>query len=141
MGRALRGREGASQTRGDPVVSKIAVIGAGISGIASAYSLLEAGHEVIVIDRHRYPAMETSYANGGQLSACNAEVWNNAATILKALRWMFRSDAPLLFNPAPSWHKYSWISEFLWNARNHRQNTIETVRLAIEARKHLFAIA
>lgn len=122
-------------------MSKIAVIGAGISGITSAYSLLEAGHDIVVIDRHRYPAMETSYANGGQLSASNAEVWNSAVTILKAMRWMFRRDAPLLFNPAPSWHKYSWIAEFLWNVRNHRQNTIQTVRLAIEARKLLFSIA
>lgn len=132
---------GVSNARESNCMSKIAVIGAGISGITSAYSLLEAGHDVVVIDRHRYPAMETSYANGGQLSACNAEVWNSTATILKAIRWMFRRDAPLLFNPAPSWHKYSWIAEFLWNVRNHRQNTIQTVRLAIEARRLLFSIA
>jgi len=122
-------------------MSKIAVIGAGISGITSAYSLLEAGHDVVVIDRHRYPAMETSFANGGQVSASNAEVWNSTATVLKAMRWIFRPDAPLLLNPSPSWHKYSWIAEFLWNVRNHRQNTIQTVRLAIEARRLLFSIA
>lgn len=122
-------------------MSKIAVIGAGITGITTAYSLSKAGHEVVVIDRHRYPAMETSFANGGQLSASNAEVWNSVSTILKALRWMFRSDAPLLFDPAPSWHKYSWIAEFLWNIRKHGENTIETVRLAIEARSHLLKIA
>jgi D-amino-acid dehydrogenase len=122
-------------------MARIAVIGAGISGVTSAYSLLEAGHAVTVIDRRRYPAMETSFANGGQLSASNAEVWNNAATIGKALRWMFRRDAPLLLNPAPSWHKYSWLAEFLWNVRDYREHTIQTARLAIEARQHLFAIA
>jgi D-amino-acid dehydrogenase len=122
-------------------MSKIAVIGAGISGVTSAYALAEAGHDVVVIDRHRYPAMETSYANGGQLSASNAEVWNSVATMAKALRWIFRRDAPLLINPAPNWHKYSWLAEFVWNIRHHRENTIATVRLAIDARKHLFAIA
>jgi D-amino-acid dehydrogenase len=57
------------------------------------------------------------------------------------LRWMFRHDAPLLMNPTPSWHKYSWMGEFVRNIGNYRQNTIKTTRLAIEARRHLFAIA
>lgn len=122
-------------------MAKIAVIGAGVSGVTSAYSLLEAGHNAILIDRHRYPAMETSFANGGQLSASNSEVWNNPTTVVKALRWILRRDAPLLLNPRPSWHKYSWLAEFLWNVRCYRNHTIETVRLAIEARKYLFAIA
>src|SRR3569623_252114 len=85
--------------------------------------------------------METSFANGGQLSASNAEVWNNPATVLKGLRWMFTRDAPLLLNPRPSWHKYSWIGEFLRQLPNYRATTIETVRLAIAAREHLFCIA
>jgi D-amino-acid dehydrogenase len=85
--------------------------------------------------------METSFANGGQISACNAEVWNNAATVLKGLRWMFKRDAPLLMNPIPSWHKYSWMGEFVGNIRHYRANTIETVRLAIEARAELFRMA
>jgi len=85
--------------------------------------------------------METSFANGGQLSASNAEVWNSMATVLKGLRWMFTRDAPLLLNPAPSWHKYSWMGEFLRQIPNYRANTVETVRLAIAAREHLFGIA
>jgi D-amino-acid dehydrogenase len=85
--------------------------------------------------------METSFANGGQLSACNAEVWNRAATLLKGLRWMLTRDAPLLLNPLPIWHKYSWLGEFLRQIPNFRANTVETVRLAIAARQHLFAIA
>ena len=122
-------------------MSHIVVIGAGITGVTTAYALLERGHRVTVIDRHRYAAMETSFANGGQLSASNAEVWNNPATIIKGLRWMFRRDAPLLMNPMPSWHKYSWMGEFVRHITNYRQNTIDTTRLAIEARRHLFAIA
>ena len=94
-------------------MSHIAVIGAGITGVTTAYALARRGHRVTVIERHRYAAMETSFANGGQLSASNAEVWNSRATVLKGLRWMFTRSAPLLLNPRPSWHKYSWIGEFL----------------------------
>ncbi|RIK96108.1 MAG: D-amino acid dehydrogenase [Proteobacteria bacterium] len=119
----------------------IAIIGAGITGVTTAYALLQRGYDVTVIERHRYAAMETSFANGGQLSASNAEVWNSVPTLIKGLRWMFRPDAPLLMNPSPSWHKYSWLAEFAWNVKNYRQNTIETTRLAIAARRHLFAIA
>src|SRR5690606_31291847 len=119
----------------------IAIIGAGITGVTTAYALLQRGYDVTVIERHRYAAMETSFANGGQLSASNAEVWNNLPTLIKGVRWMFRNDAPLLMNPSPSWHNYSWLAEFAWNVRNYRQNTIETTRLAIAARQHLFAIA
>jgi D-amino-acid dehydrogenase len=122
-------------------MSHIAIIGAGITGVTTAYALLDRGHKVTVLDRHRYAAMETSFANGGQLSASNAEVWNNTSTIIKGLRWMFRRDAPLLMNPSPSWHKYSWMGEFVRNVSNYRQNTIETTRLAIEARRHLFELA
>ncbi len=85
--------------------------------------------------------METSFANGGQLSASNAEVWNSWATVLKGIKWMLKADAPLLMNPMPSWHKYSWMAEFLGNITNYRANTIETTRLAIKARDYLFDIA
>lgn len=122
-------------------MAHIAIIGAGITGVTTAYALLERGHRVTVFDRHRYPAMETSFANGGQLSASNAEVWNNPATLLKGLKWMFRSDAPLLLNPSPSWHKYSWLAEFAAQIPRYRANTIATVKLALQARQHLFAMA
>lgn len=122
-------------------MSRIAIIGAGITGVTTAYALAQRGFHVTVIERHRYAAMETSFANGGQLSASNAEVWNSRATVLKGLKWMFTRDAPLLMNPRPGWHKYSWIGEFLRQIPNYRANTAETVRLAIAAREHLFRIA
>ncbi|MDH5855955.1 D-amino acid dehydrogenase [Lampropedia aestuarii] len=122
-------------------MTHIAVIGAGITGVTSAYCLARAGFEVSVLDRHRYPAMETSFANGGQLSASHTEVWNSVATLQKALRWMWHSDAPLLLNPAPSWHKYSWIAEFIAQIRHHDANSVATTRMAIEARQYLFAMA
>lgn len=119
----------------------IAVLGAGITGVTTAHALMDKGFHVTLFDRNRYAAMETSFANGGQLSVSNAEVWNSWATIVKGMRWMLRSDAPLLFNPSPSWHKYSWVMEFLSQIPNYRRNTVETVRLALAARDALFDMA
>jgi D-amino-acid dehydrogenase len=120
---------------------KVAVLGAGITGITTAYALLNRGFEVTVFDRERYAAMVTSFANGGQLSASNAEVWNHWATLLKGLRWMFKANAPLLINPKPSWLKYAWLAEFVANLGRYERNTVETVRLAISARGHLLRYA
>lgn len=122
-------------------MTRIAVLGAGITGVTTAYLLNQAGHDVTVVERKLYAAMETSFANGGQLSASNAEVWNQASTLGKGLRWMMQADAPLLLNPFPSWHKYGWLTEFLWAVRKYRDNTVATTQLAIEARQHLFAMA
>ncbi|MBV6656569.1 MAG: D-amino acid dehydrogenase [Devosiaceae bacterium] len=120
---------------------KVAVIGAGITGVTVAYALMKRGMQVTVFDRHRYPAMDTSFANGGQLSACNAEVWNHPSNIAKGIKWMFTKDAPLLFNLTPSWHKYSWVAEFMLAMRNYEPNTVRSAELGILARDNLFAWA
>jgi D-amino-acid dehydrogenase len=122
-------------------MAHVLVIGAGVTGITTAYALLEKGHAVTVLERERYAAMETSFANGGQLSASNAEVWNHQSTLLKGIKWLLKKDAPLLINVKPSWHKYSWLAEFTAQIPHYRRNTISTVRLALEARRALFAIA
>ena len=122
-------------------MKKIAIIGGGITGVTTAYALAKRGFAVTLFERHRYAAMETSFANGGQLSASNAEVWNNGGTILKGLKWMLKNDAPLLVNPAPTWHKLSWFAEFIAAMPHYERNTIETARLAVAARAHLFAWA
>ena len=119
-------------------MKKIAVIGGGITGITTAYTLAKRGLDVTVYEKHRYAAMETSFANGGQLSASNAEVWNNWQTVIKGIKWMSRRDAPLLVNPKPSWHKLSWFAEFIAAIPQYEKNTTETARLAIAAREHLF---
>ena len=119
----------------------VIIVGGGITGITVAYQLIKQGFKVSVVERHRYPAMETSYANGGQLSASNAEVWTHPSTMLKALKWLFRADAPLLVSPKPSWHKLTWFFEFLSNIPKYESNTIATASLAIAAREHLFAWA
>ena len=115
----------------------IAIIGGGITGVTSAYTLAQAGYRVTLIERNRYAGMETSYANGGQLSASNAEVWTHPSTLIKGLKWMFTKDAPLLMNPTPTWHKLSWIAEFVAAIPKYRDNTITTTRLAIASTRQL----
>ncbi|AZT85684.1 D-amino acid dehydrogenase [Marinobacter sp. NP-4(2019)] len=119
-------------------MKRVAVIGGGITGITTAYTLAKRGLDVTVYEKHRYAAMETSFANGGQLSASNAEVWNNWQTVIKGIKWMSRRDAPLLVNPKPSWHKLSWFAEFIAAIPQYEKNTTETARLAIAAREYLF---
>ena len=125
----------------DLSMKTIAVVGGGITGVTTAYALAKRGFKVTLFERHRYAAMETSFANGGQLSASNAEVWTHWSTLLKGLKWMLKNDAPLLVNPKPSWHKLSWFAEFIAAMPHYEKNTIETARLAVAAREHLFAWA
>jgi D-amino-acid dehydrogenase len=119
-------------------MKSIAIVGGGITGVTTAYALARKGFQVTLFERQRYAAMETSFANGGQLSASNAEVWTHPSTLIKGLKWMLKNDAPLLVNPKPSWHKLSWFAQFIANIPQYRNNTIETARLAIAAREHLF---
>ncbi|MGE0315398.1 MAG: D-amino acid dehydrogenase [Lautropia sp.] len=122
-------------------MQSIAVVGGGITGVTTAYALAKRGYEVTLFEQHRYVAMETSFANGGQLSASNAEVWTHGSTLLKGLKWMLRKDAPLLVDPRPTWHKLSWFAEFVASIPRYRPNTVATARLAVAARRHLFAWA
>jgi D-amino-acid dehydrogenase len=119
----------------------VAVIGAGITGVTTAYALAKRGCSVTLYDRHPYAAMETSFANGGQLSVSNAEVWNSWGTVMKGIKWMFTPGAPLLVNPTPTWHKLSWMAEFVAAIPKYEENTVTTTRMALEARAHLKRIA
>ncbi|KDE40387.1 D-amino acid dehydrogenase small subunit [Nitrincola lacisaponensis] len=122
-------------------MQSIAVIGGGITGVTSAYALAKRGYQVTLFEKQRYAAMETSFANGGQLSASNAEVWTCWSTVMKGLKWMLKKDAPLLVNPKPSWHKFSWFAEFMAAIPQYEANTTETARMAIAARELLFSWA
>ena len=92
---------------------KVVVLGAGIIGISTAWHLLERGHEVTVVDRQSGAAMETSFANAAQISVSYCEPWANRDAPLKALKWMFRNDAPLLFRPKFDMHQWLWGLKFL----------------------------
>ena len=112
---------------------QVTVIGAGITGITTAYYLAKSRCQVTVVDERRYPGMATSFANGGQLSASNAEVWNSWRSVHKGIKWLFKKDAPLLINPKPSLEKYRWLAQFVTHIKNRENNTRRTCEMAIEA--------
>lgn len=91
----------------------IAVLGAGVTGIATAWYLCKAGHDVTVIDRREGPGLDTSFANGGQISVSHAEPWANPRAPLQILRWLGREDAPLLFRFRADWQQWRWAFAFL----------------------------
>ena len=78
-------------------MTHIAVLGAGVVGVTTAWYLRQAGYDVTVIEREPAAGMQTSFANGGQISASPATPWANPAAPMKALKWLFREDAPLLY--------------------------------------------
>ena len=92
---------------------KTIVLGAGIIGISTAWHLLERGHEVVVVDRQPDAALETSFANAAQISVSYCEPWANREAPLKALKWMFDKEAPLLFRPQLDWDQWRWGLKFL----------------------------
>jgi D-amino-acid dehydrogenase len=92
---------------------KVLVLGAGVVGVASAWYLAEAGHEVTVLDRQPQAAMETSFANGGQISAGHAEPWAKPSVLPKILRWLGREDAPLAFRARADWAQWMWGLRFV----------------------------
>lgn len=119
---------------------KVLVLGAGVVGATAAYHLVRDGHEVEVIDRQPGAGLETSFANGGQVSASHATPWATPATPFKALRWLGRDDAPLLFRAA-RWDPalWLWLVRFLGNCTpgRTRLNTERTVRIALYSRESL----
>ena len=114
---------------------KIKIIGSGITGITTAYYLSKNNHQVTILDERRYPAMATSYANGGQISASNSETWNSWRNIKKASKWIFKKDAPLLISLKPSLSKYSWFIQFINAIPKKNLNTLETCKMAINSNK------
>lgn len=92
---------------------KTIVLGAGIIGISTAWHLLERGHEVTVVERQPDAALETSFGNAGQISVSYCEPWANRDAPLKALKWMFDKEAPLLFRPQLDWQQWRWGLQFL----------------------------
>jgi D-amino-acid dehydrogenase len=112
------------------------VLGAGVVGVCTAWFLREAGHQVVIVDRQPAPAMETSFANGGQISASHAEPWANPAAPGKILRWLGRDDAPLLFRPRAELQQWLWGVAFLRECLPGRSaaNIRSILRLALHSR-------
>lgn len=115
----------------------VVVLGAGVTGTATAWYLAQAGHQVTVIDRQPDAGLETSFANGGQISACHAVPWANPDVIPKLLKWLGREDAPLIFRLG-RWDPDLWLwgLRFLANCTPGRTavNTERTLRVALHSR-------
>jgi D-amino-acid dehydrogenase len=118
---------------------KVIVLGAGVVGTASAWYLAKAGHEVEVVERRAGAGLETSFANGGQVSACHAEPWANPGAPAKILKWLGREDAPLLFRPRLDPAQWSWGLRFLYEclAWRARDNVAQILAMALHSRARL----
>ncbi|MES1972914.1 MAG: D-amino acid dehydrogenase [Pseudomonadota bacterium] len=118
---------------------KVAVLGAGVIGVTSAYYLHRAGHEVVVIDRQPGPALETSFANAGEISPGYASPWAAPGIPLKALRWLMMKHAPLIVRPSFDPAMAQWLFAMLRNCTDARYavNKERMVRLAEFSRDQL----
>ena len=121
---------------------KIIVLGAGILGVTSAWFLRRDGHDVTVIDRQPGAGLETSYANGSQISVSYAEPWANPGAPLKILKWLGKEDSPLLFRLNADPHQWWWGLAFLANCTPGRTrfNTIQLTNLGLYSRNTLIAL-
>ena len=118
---------------------KVIVLGAGVTGITSAWFLAQAGHEVTVVDRQPGAGLETSFANGGQISVSHAEPWANPSAPLKVLKWLAKEDAPLLFRLRPDLNQWLWGLDFLRECTpaRTRHNIKQIVNLGLYSRSTL----
>ncbi|MEX3840163.1 D-amino acid dehydrogenase [Paraburkholderia sp. BR10882] len=123
---------------------RVLVLGSGVVGVTSAYYLARAGHEVTVIDREHGPALETSFANAGQISPGYAAPWAAPGVPLKAVKWMFQKHAPLAIRPddADKQFQLQWMWQMLQNctAERYAINKNRMVRLAQYSRDCLMAL-
>jgi len=121
---------------------RILVLGAGVVGTTSAWYLSQAGHQVTVVERQDAAGMETSFANGGQISVSHAEPWANPHVLPKVWKWLGREDAPLLFRWRLDPAQLAWGLRFLRECLPGRThfNIGSIVRLALYSRACLQAL-
>lgn len=121
---------------------KVIVLGAGIIGVTSAYQLAKAGHEVTVVDRQPGPALETSYANAGEVSFGYCSPWAAPGIPAKAIKWLFMKHAPLILRPKIDQAMLSWLVRMLMNctAERYAINKSRMLRLSDYSRISLAAL-
>ena len=111
---------------------RILILGSGVIGVTSAWSLRQQGHEVVVVDREAGPAMATSFANAGQVSPGYASPWPAPGIPLKAVKWLLSRHAPLAIKPSADPAQVRWLWQMLRNCTHHRYaiSKARMVRLA-----------
>ncbi|MEI2302273.1 D-amino acid dehydrogenase [Ensifer sp. MJa1] len=121
---------------------KTIVLGAGIVGVTSAYQLARAGHDVTVIDRQPGPALETSFANAGEVSFGYCSPWAAPGIPMKAMKWLFMEHAPLILRPKVDLAMLAWMAQMLSNCTSKRYaiNKSRMLRLADYSRTSLAAL-
>ena len=111
---------------------RVIILGAGVIGVTSAWYLAQAGHEVTVIDRQPGPALETSFANAGEISPGYASPWAAPGIPQKAIKWLLMHHAPLIISARPDFAKIEWVTRMLTNCTSaaYGVNKSRMVRLA-----------
>jgi len=111
---------------------KVVVLGSGVIGVTSAWYLAKSGHEVTVIDRQSGPALETSFANAGQVSFGYTTPWAAPGLVVKALKWMMHKNSPLIIRPQMSFEMMRWLIAMLGNCNEarYRQNKALMMRIS-----------
>jgi D-amino-acid dehydrogenase len=111
---------------------KVLVLGAGVIGTTTAWFLREQGHDVTVLERHSAAALETSFANGGQISVSHVEPWANPQAPFQILKWLGRADAPLLFRPRLDLQQWRWGLQFLIEClpSRYRRNMLQILAIS-----------
>ena len=115
---------------------RICVLGAGIVGLATAYELSSAGHEVTVIDRAQ-PGSGASGGNGSQLSYSYVQPLADPSIWAQLPKLLLSPSSPLKIRPQLDVHQWRWGLQFLaaCNAATSRSTTIELLQLAAESRQ------
>lgn len=113
----------------------VVVLGAGLAGVTSAWYLARAGLRVTVVERQPGPAMETSHANGGQISISHPEPWSSPAAPALLLRWLGQADAPVRLRPGLNASRWQWLLGFLREClpARHARNTEAIAQLALHS--------
>ena len=121
----------------------IIVIGGGVVGLASAWWLAEAGHDVTLLERAPQVGSGASYGNGGQLSYRYVSPLADQGVPLKALRWLFQADGPLRFKPEADWRQVRWLASFLAHCRAdvNRRTTARLLQLGELSRQAMAQLA
>jgi D-amino-acid dehydrogenase len=117
----------------------VLVLGAGVIGVAAAWFLRAAGHDVRVVDRRDGAALESSYANAGQVSAHLADPWSNPSTLKMLPRWLLQADAPLVWRPRLRWDQWRWLALFLreCNPERYSRNLLHLANIGLYSRETL----